>query len=58
MKREAFIELTKLADYQKQTPGVIPVFERIVKKDGKMIGEVRAYCDEYGVPLPAPDLYH
>ncbi|MDQ0427725.1 hypothetical protein QOZ98_000550 [Planomicrobium stackebrandtii] len=48
MKKEEYIPLNKLGQRQKELPGVFPVFKKIRRVDGDLIGEVQAYSDEYG----------
>lgn len=52
MKKEEYILIYELRDQQKERPGVFPVFKKIHRVDGQMIGEVQGYSDAFGNPLP------
>ncbi|PSL42171.1 hypothetical protein B0H99_101419 [Planomicrobium soli] len=58
MTEKKYIELNKLADLQDKQPELFPVFSRIIKINGQLVGEVQAYCDEYGKPVQGENLYH
>lgn len=53
MKKEEYVLISELGTQQKERPGVFPVFKKIHRIDGQMIGEIQGYSDAFGNPLPA-----
>lgn len=48
MKSKEYISLPELAELHKASPGVFPVFSKIHKLNGVLVGEVKGYSDAYG----------
>lgn len=48
MKSMELIPFQDLAKLHKEQPGVYPVFGKIRRLNGKLVGEVKGYSDAYG----------
>ncbi|WP_186763823.1 hypothetical protein [Planomicrobium sp. CPCC 101079] len=58
MEKKTYIALKELSDLHEKKPGLFPVFSRITKIDGQLVGEVKSYSDEYGKPVQIEKMYH
>lgn len=46
--RKEIIPFKELSNLQKKQPGVFPVFGKVRKVNGVLVGEIVDYSDEYG----------
>lgn len=54
MKSKEYISLPELAELHKTSPGIFPVFSKIHKLNGVLVGKVNGYSDAYGNPISYP----
>lgn len=55
MRNTTILPIKDLADFQKETPDVFPIFGKVRIRNGEAVGEIIGYSDEFGNLIHLPE---